>query len=184
VPRLDLVDPDRLPEEHRALVARVLAERGTSSLYRLLLHSPTFTLGWLDFSNAVRFRGTLGAPLQELVILRVGLSLRASYEWSQHVVIARRAGVTDAQIDDLGSFADSPHFSEREKAALAYAVVVTEQVRVPDAVFERVRAHFSAQEIVELTITVGFYNNVCRFLIALQLDTEPGLEPPPFEPAR
>jgi alkylhydroperoxidase family enzyme len=183
--RLEPADPKRLTGEDAAVAARIAVERaGASGLYHQLLHSPSFAAGWLALSRAVRSQGVLEEPLRELVILQVGRILRTSYEYSHHVVIARRAGVTDAQIAALAEAADSPLFSLREQAALAYAAVLTEQARVPDEVFARARAAFSDQEIVELTITAAFYNMVCRFLVAMQVEAEPDLEPPPFTPAR
>jgi alkylhydroperoxidase family enzyme len=55
---------------------------------------------------------------------------------------------------------------------LAYTDAMTLQVQVPTQVFEAMRAHFDARELVELTATVASYNMVSRFLEALQIDIE------------
>src|SRR5438270_2836047 len=141
MPRLEPADPTQLTGEDAVVAAQIAAERGGASrLYHQLLHSPNFAAGWLALSRAVRSQGILEEPLRELIILQVGRLLRADYEWSHHVVIARRAGVTDAQIAALDGAADSPLFRPREQAALTYAAVLTEQARVPDEVFARARA--------------------------------------------
>jgi len=73
---------------------------------------------------------------------------------------------------DLLDFASSPHFSERERAALAYTQEVTRERKASDATFERLRAHFSEKEIVELTWlnAVGNYFNLMAVPLGLESD--------------
>ena len=54
-------------------------------------------------------------------------------------------------------------------AVLEYADTMTRDVVVPQAVFDKVRAHFDEEEMVELTVTVGFYHLVSRFIVAMEL---------------
>ncbi|HEX2173835.1 MAG TPA: carboxymuconolactone decarboxylase family protein [Dehalococcoidia bacterium] len=184
VPRIDFPDLAGLQREHAALIEQIKGERGSLlKLYHLLLTSPEFARGWLGLGTAARNKSSLDEKLRELVILQIGRHFGAAYVWSTHVAIARRAGATDEQLAALPAPPSSPHFTERERTALEYAQVMTDQVRVPDELFERVRALFSPQELLELTVTAGFYNCVCRVVIALRLHEEPGFEPAPFEPA-
>ena len=84
--------PPRRPA-HRALVERIVAERGSLlHLYQMLLHSPPLAEGWLAFT-AVRQRPLPGA-LRELVIMRVALLNGAPYEAEQHAPIALKEGLT------------------------------------------------------------------------------------------
>jgi len=71
---------------------------------------------------------------------------------------------------DLARFAESPHFSESEKAALAYTEEVTRTRSCCDATFETLRKHFDETEVVELTWlnAIGNYFN----LIAVPLGAE------------
>jgi len=62
----------------------------------------------------------------------------------------------------------SPLFSDRERAALAYAEAITDSARgVDDALFERLRQSFSEQGIVELTALIAFQNMSSKFNAAL-----------------
>ncbi len=68
---------------------------------------------------------------------------------------------------------DSPHLSEREKAAVLWAEHVTRNTaRARDDVFEEVRRCFSEAEIVELTLMSGFFNLFNRFMDSLRLPIE------------
>lgn len=183
-PRLDFPDLAGLQADHAALIAQIQGERGSLlKLYHLLLRSPEFARGWLALGTAARNKSILDERLRELVILQIGRRLGAPYVWSTHVAIARRAGATDAQLACLPDDRTSPLFTDRERAALEYAAVMTDQVQVPDAMFDRLHSLFSPQELLELTVTAGFYNCVCRVVIALRLHEEPGFEAAPFEPA-
>ena len=73
---------------------------------------------------------------------------------------------------DLLNCAESPHFSERERAALAYTEEATRKREVADATFESLRGHFDEKEIVELTWlnAVGNYFNLMAVPLGLESD--------------
>ena len=154
------------------LAQQIVAERGGKmlNLYRMLLHSPPFARGWLNFFTAVGQQGALDARYRELAILRIAVLNRADYEFAQHVPFAENAGVSAAQIEAVQNDPASPLFDARDRAVLAYAATMTRDIDVPDALFAEIRALFDERDIVELTVTVAGYNLVSRFLVALQID--------------
>jgi alkylhydroperoxidase family enzyme len=156
-----------------ALADQIRAERGKLlNLYRMLLHSPPRARGWLGFFTAVRQQGILPARDRELAILRVAVLNDASYEFAQHIPFALKGGLTREQVDAVKADPASTLFTGRDRAVLAYTDAMTREIRVPDAVFAMVRAHFPEQELLELTITIGGYNMVSRVLEALDIDHE------------
>ncbi|MFZ5558238.1 MAG: carboxymuconolactone decarboxylase family protein [Pseudomonadota bacterium] len=170
--RLPLVSEQTHPDRAE-LIGRIRAERGRLlNLYGTLLHSPPVAEGWLRLLTAVRQQASLAGDVRELAILRVALVNGADYEFRTHVPFALREGFAQAQIDALGSWRESGLFNARYMAVLAYVDSMTRDIHVPDAVFEPLRAHFGAQELVELTVTVAAYNMVSRFLEALQVDLD------------
>ena len=84
--------------------------------------------------------------------------------------IQRRVGLE--KFRDLSKFADSPRFSARERAALAYTEEVTRTRHASDATFEALRRHFDDKEIVELTWlnAVGNYFNLMAVPLELESD--------------
>ena len=182
--RFPYLDPAAATGEMKALFDQIAGERETGyvpALYRMLTHSPEFARAWLALGTASR-RGKVPPKLRELAIIQVGQATRAGYEWSHHAGVARSFGVTPEQIDAVlnGKIDDPSLFDERERAVLAYARASTRDVQVPDEVFEPLRRFFDMQTIIELTITIGFYNMVCRFLLAIKIDLEPGEPPAPW----
>ena len=173
--RVKLLQPEDLPDQ-AALIERIRkARRGTViNVYKTLLHSPDIAGVWIDLVNAVRWKVDLDDRLREIVIVRVGYLNRCAYVVNQHVPeLTAPAGLTKEQCDALADWRSSPFFSERERAALAYADAMTRDVDVPDAVFSELRKHFNERQIVELTVLIGTYNMHTRVGQALQIDPEP-----------
>jgi len=156
------------------VIATIKAERGGRllNLYRALLNSPAVAEGWLKLFTAIRQKAKLGGCYRELAILRVALLNGADYEYRAHVPFALAEGVSQSQIDSLPEWQVSADFDDRERAVLAYTDSMTKEIRVSDLVFAEVRRHFEDRELVELTATVGGYNLVSRFLVAMQIDQE------------
>ena len=105
------------------------------------------------------------------MILRGAQLMRSEYEWAQHLAMARKAGVSEAQIQALPAWRSSALFNEREKAALALSEAVT-QGRVSDEVFALAKKHFDDHDYVELAIVAAFYAMVGRMLDAMGVQLE------------
>ncbi|RAJ66479.1 AhpD family alkylhydroperoxidase [Streptomyces sp. Amel2xB2] len=150
---------------------RIRRRRGgrLTPLDGMLLHSPPVADGWNSLLAAVREHSSLPADIRELAILRVAALNGAPYEWRAHEPVARAAGFTDAQLAALHEGGDVSPLSPRQRAVLDYTDAMTRQVTVSEAVFDALRAHFDDRGIVELTATVGTYNLVSRFLVALEV---------------
>ncbi len=171
--RLNYGDENSSPAV-KALADQIRSERDGRmlNLYSMLLNAPPVAEGWLALFTAIRQQCTLRGDYRELVILRVALLNGASYEYQVHVPFALREGVSREQIDALDRWQESAALTAAQRAVLAYTDAMTRDIHVPEAVFEALRSHFNAREIVELTATVGGYNLVSRFLEALAVDPE------------
>lgn len=153
---------------------RIRLRRGghLTPLDGMLLHSTPVADGWNNLLGAIRNSTTLSAAIRELAILRVAALNGAPYEWRAHEPVAREAGLVDAQLDALREGGEQAPLTAAQRATLDYTDAMTRDVAVPDAVFEDLREHFDDRQIVELTATVGTYNLVSRFLVALEVGHE------------
>lgn len=166
--RLAYADCSR-PED-ASLVKDIITQRGeVPHLYRMLLHSPAVTAGWLNHLTAIRQKTRLPGILREMVIIRVAHLNNAPYEAEQHAPIALREGLTPDQLRDLADWQQSTLFDEKQRAILAYTDAMTRNVQVPDPVFAAIRRFFGETGVVELTAAIATYNMVSRFLEALQI---------------
>jgi len=172
MPRVPYIEEQDHPEL-APLIARIKAERGKLlDLYKVLLHSPAVMEGWLAFFTAIRQKAKLSGRIRELAIMRVAVVNGADYEYQSHLPFALKEGASAEQIAALKAWPLSPLFDAAERAALAYTDAMTKEVQVADELFAEVRKHFDAQELVELTATIGGYNMVSRFLEAMQVHTQ------------
>src|SRR6266850_4659530 len=89
------------------------------NLYRALGNHPRLVAAWAEFSRVLRHEARTPRALRELAILRGAQLTRWEYEWAQHLPMARKAGVREAQISSLSQWRTSAEFDAREKAALA-----------------------------------------------------------------
>ena len=164
---------DENHEEVKALAERIRKERGRmSNLYRLLLNSPPVARGWLDLLTAVRQQCKLSGRYREICILRIAIVNGADYEYVSHVPLGLKEGLAREQIDALRDWQESSAFNAADRAVLAYTDSMTNDVHVPDHVFDALKPHFDARELTELTVTIAAYNLVSRFLEAVKIDHE------------
>ena len=124
----------------------------------------------------------LETALLNLVRLRVSQINGCAYCLDMHAKDLRAAGESEQRIYELDAWRETPFYSEKERAALAWAEAVTliSDGHVPDAVFEQARSQFTEEELVNLTLAVVGINGWNRLNIAFR--TVPGTyEPGQFE---
>ena len=116
----------------------------------------------------------LEPSLLELVKLRASQINGCAYCLDMHTKDARAHGESEQRIYLLDAWRESPFYSERERAALAWteAVTLVAETRVPDAVYEEVRQQFSDDELLALTMSVITINAYNRLNVAMR--TVPG----------
>ncbi len=171
-----------LKAQPQTLVDAILARRGGAllNLDKALLWSEPLARGWNVFLKAVRTELATSRRLRELGICSVALLTGADYEYHHHAADFLAAGGTQPQLDALRAFLRTDPRAEPADAALdqvdrvviRYAVQMTLDVKVSDAVFAALREHFDSTQIVELTGAIAAYNMVARFLVALQVTPE------------
>ncbi len=120
----------------------------------------------------------LEPSLLELVKLRASQINGCAYCIDMHSKDARAAGESEQRLYALDAWHETPFYSERERAALAWteAVTLVADEHVPDAVYRQAREHFSEEELVNLTLAVVAINGWNR--LAISFRTIPGTYQP------
>ncbi len=167
--RVPPVEPGTKPELAE-IEGRILSERGrVSLLYRVLLNSGPIASGWERMLTAVRNQTTIAGDLREMIILRVAVLNRASFEFDAHAPIAEREGVSTPKIEALRQPQLADVFDARERLVLRLADAMTRDIDVPDELMAALKTHYDPKGLVELVATVAAYNMVSRFLVALNV---------------
>ena len=166
-------------KEHPELaetIAKLKGARGGRliNIYRLMLHSPALANAWFELNQAVRYGTEIDGQCREIAVIRVAILNHVEYVQRAHgPAYALKEGLTPDQVNALADWRPSTLFSAKQRALLAYVDAITREIEVPEAVFQGVRKHFTERQTVELTMLIGAYNMLTRFLQALKVDAEP-----------
>src|SRR3984885_9157185 len=128
--------------------------------------SPTAYSAMLGMEMFVRKHSKLEPSLIELVKMRASQVNGCAYCIDMHSKDARAEGETEQRLYALSAWRETPFFTDRERAALAWteAVTLVSQYHVPDSVYDAARQGFTDEELVNLTFavaTINAWNRLC-----------------------
>lgn len=165
--RTPYVDPAQYSDQYRA----ALVGKPPLNLYRMLPRTGALAPLFLKMGAAIREQLSLPARLRELAIVRTGMLCGANYEVHHHSELARRAGVTDAELALIAA-GDLASLPSADQLVLRYTEALVSEVRADDALFDALSSAIGVDCVAELTMTIGFYLLVCRFLRNFDIDIE------------
>lgn len=170
---------DELDEEARAMVIRLRESAGKKDhsqlpeVFGVMAKHPQLLPIWLEMGTAL-FQGVLSPRHRELAVLRVGWRCRAPYEWGQHVDIAKRIGLTDAEIERVIEGPSARAWSELEAAILFGVDELLEDQMISDATWNKLASFWSDQQLIEFLMMVGQYVATAYMQNSLRLRLHPG----------
>lgn len=126
----------------------------------------------------------LERPLLELVKMRASQINGCAYCLDMHSKDARALGETEQRLYVLDAWREAPFYTDRERAALEWTEAVTQvaESHVPDDVYERVKPHFTPEELAHLTLAIVAINGWNRLSIAFR--AVPGAYKSPLQPLK
>jgi AhpD family alkylhydroperoxidase len=139
-----------------------------------LMHvNPGIIHAMLGLERQVR-QASFDSRLLDLVRMRASQINGCSYCLDMHSKDARADGETEQRLYGLDAWRDTPYYSARERAALAWteALTLVSETHVPDDVYERVREEFSEDELAHLSLAIVAINGWNRLNVAAR--TVPG----------
>ncbi len=142
------------------------------NIFRMMGHAGELLDGFTRLGTQILNFTSLEPVLREIAILRVGVLSKAGYEVFQHERIARRLGLTDALIAAVREGPGAPGFDDPQREVMAFTDDVVANVRAGDATFEPLKRRLGYKALQELTLTVGYYMMVSRFLETFDVDIE------------
>lgn len=142
---LEQMDERMRQEMYRC--AREGTPRPESSAVRA--HAPNAFWAFADSWQAVFHNGVCDHAIKDLCRVYISRTVKCEFCGNQRSEKATAAGVSEHQYDELLNFESSPRYDDRQKAALAYAEAIAWGMN-SDELWERLHAHFSEPELVEL----------------------------------
>jgi len=178
-PRIEPVDMAAAEGELAEILAGALTHDGRPlNIFGALGRHPKLLKRFNLLGGFLLNKGVLPARERELVILRVGANAAAEYEFGQHTIIGRDAGLTDGEILALTEDPDAPGghvWSADDRALIALADELHDDDCVGDDTWAALASRWNDDELIELLIVAGFYRLVSGFLNSAGVQLDPGV---------
>jgi 4-carboxymuconolactone decarboxylase len=157
--RVPMRDLATMSAEDREAVDKNVMNGRIFNIFKVLAHHPKLLKRWTVFAVHILTKQTLPFRDRELLILRIGWLNQAEYEFAQHELIAKKGGVTDADIDNIKK-GPAGAWNEHEKALMQAVDDLYENSVVSDATWATLSKTYSTEQMVDLVFTIGQYNMV------------------------
>ena len=141
--------------------------------YTTLAHSPAVSACFLELGTELSANSTIPPRDRELAILRVGWLCGAPYEWGEHVIVARRIGLSEEEIARATEGSAAPGWTERERALLRAVEELHTDSMISDAGWDDLAGHFDQRQLLELPMLVGHYHLTAFVQNALRIPLSP-----------
>ena len=170
--RLPLIPVEKFADRYPEIAAR------KEDAFSVLAHSLGGTRALLSLGLYMRNESRLDSRLRELAVIQVAHAAGSNYAFCHHIEIGRGVGVTAADVDALMAEArgERSALGELERAVLSMARQLTAQMRVDASVFSFLEQNLGREQLVDLALVIGYYNNVVRLVSCFEVDLEPGYE--------
>jgi len=109
---------------------------------------------------------------REILILRIGWLCQAEYEWGQHVIFGKAAGLTDIEIERIKAGPDAPGWTPFDATLLRAVDELHKDALISDKTWAALSERYNTQQLMDVVFTVGQYNLVSMALntFGVQLD--------------
>ena len=178
-PRIEPLGDDELDPAAREALAALPEQARGYNIFRTMARAPESFRAFLAWGNYVlSHANSLTARQRELAILRTGFLCGAGYEWAQHCVIGRQAGISDAEIAAIKQGAGAPGWDPLEAAILGACDDLVRDHHVSNPVWQALEP-LGDRGRMDLVYTVGQYTQVSMLLNSFGVQLDPGLEADP-----
>jgi 4-carboxymuconolactone decarboxylase len=145
------------------------------NIFKTIANHPALAKRWMVFANHILGKSTLAVRERELIILRIGYLCQSGYEWGQHVLIARQAGMTAEEIRSCKTGPSTPGLSELDRLLLQATDELHADAHVSDATWAGLSKLLNTQQLMDVVFTVGQYNLVSMALNSFGVQPDEGL---------
>jgi len=183
VERLRPIDSAAMSARQRAAAAELAAgpRGGVKGPFIALLRSPELLQRLQKVGEYLRFGSSLAPRISEFVILAVSRHWTQQFEWTVHVPLAIKAGVSADTVAALSQARRPGAMAADEAAAYELYVELAATKGVSDATYRQALEHFGEQGVVEMLALIGYFATVSMIMNVAHTPAAPG-DVPPLQP--
>lgn len=170
--RISYVDPATITDKEMLAELDRCRREGTPrpESQAIRAHVPAAFWSFAQAWDGVFRNGVMDHSIKELCRVYVSRSVKCEYCGNQRSIKSAKQGLEEADYMDLLNFERSTRYDDRQKAALAYTEAITWDLEADDALWARLRRHFSEPQIVELGYFVAITMGQQRWLRTLNIE--------------
>ena len=140
-----------------------------------LAHNPRLAKAVFTLQAHLLLTTSLTERQRELVIMRAAALRRSTYEWAQHLLMARDAGLSDIEISWIVWGPDAPTWSADESGLLRAVDELVIGGAITDSTWAQLATHLDGQQILDVIFTAGSYTMLASMLSSLRIDLDDDL---------
>ena len=159
----------------QAEVAERFGDGPVFNVFGTMLHHPGLFRRWLPFANHILGKSTISIRDREVLILRTAWVVQSEYEWGQHVVIARNAGMSEDEIAMARTGSGTAGIDERDRLLLTATDELLDDAFVSDATWAGLTEYYDTRQLMDMVFTVGQYNMLAMGLNSFGVERDAGV---------
>ncbi len=145
------------------------------NILRTAVRHPKLFKSWEPFAVYIFAQSTLPPREREILMLRIGWLYRSEYEFGQHAIIGKKAGLNDEEILRIMDGPDAPGWDPFDATLLRAVDELHRNAFITDATWNALVKRYNEEQLLDVIYTVGEYSLVCMFLNSLGVQLDEGV---------
>lgn len=141
----------------------------------VLLHHPALAKAFLTFNNHVAMGSTVDKRIRELLILRISWLRRSEYEYIQHLVLGRNAGLSEEELARIETGPDAPGWNQVDADLIRAVDELHADARIADSTWNRLSDHFTREQLMDIVFAIGCYEVLAMVFKTFGVQLESGV---------
>jgi 4-carboxymuconolactone decarboxylase len=159
-------------EQQKILETRRKPDGSVLNLYPTLARNPKMAERLLTYASYVFRESTLPPREREIVVLRIGWLCQAVYEFGQHTLVGKTAGLTDEEILCITEGANAPGWDPFDSTLIRAADELHSDAFITDATWNALAKRYNEDQLMDLVLTIGYYNMISMYLNTMGIQLE------------
>ena len=174
-PRIPPLEEHQWSEEQQEVMKNQRMRGQVQNIFKTLANHHKLAKRWLVFGNHILAKSTLPPREREIAILRMGWRCQSAYEWGQHVIIGKNAGLTDEEIENIKEGRNAPGWSEHDRLIIIATDELKDDAFITDETWAGLKKTYSDEQMMDLVFTCGQYNMVSMALNSFGVQLDPDI---------
>jgi alkylhydroperoxidase family enzyme len=153
-------------------IAAALKTLPPLNVFRMMANAPASFQPLVAFATSILLRSEFDRRKREIAVLRVAHVTRSTYEWTQHVAVAKSTGVTDEEIAKIAVDGPVNGLDAEGNLLCRVADEISRDVRLSDQALGAIVERYGVRQATELILCCAYFNMLSRFLESTRVELE------------